>query len=236
MKKALISLGLFVSLAGCPAPTPVTNNMAYPTPLPTDSASPMPWLTSDPECTGTLTRAEWLVCDNKGLNDLHRQLAQQWANERNNASPEREQVLEDQLYALLSERDACQDPVCVSKAYHRYLNGPAYTPPVVTPPKWHPQPKWHSKSGHRWHPHHRDGDDDGDGNDDGGSHDGPPAKGSSCIGQLGPGPAQQLSRQCDTVNSGPGGLCSPRRSCSDLRDQITHGCRQSYRKPGFCKL
>lgn len=231
MKKALISLGLFVSLAGCPAPTPVTNNMAYPTPLPTGAPTPMPWLTSDPECTGTLTRAEWLVCDNKGLNDLHRQLAQQWQNERNNASPEREQVLEDQLYALLSERDACQDAACVSKAYHRYLNGPVAAP--VTPSKWRPQPKRHPKPKHRWHPHHHDGDDYDDGGD---YRDGPPAKGSSCIGQLGPGPAQQLSRQCDSVNSGPGGLCSPRRSCGDLREQIQHGCRQSYRKPGFCRL
>jgi hypothetical protein len=229
MRKALLSLGLFVALGGCPAPQPTYNNLAYPTPLPTDSPSPMPWLTSDPVCTGTPTRAEWLVCDNKGLNDLHRRLAQEWATARQNASPEREQVLEDQLYALLSERDACQDAACVATAYRRYLSAPAPAP--VPAPRWtpKPKPKWHPKP--RWHHSRHDRDDDGGGWD----NDGPP-KGASCIGQMGPGPAQQLSRQCDAVNSGPGGLCSPRRSCGDLREQINHGCRQSYRKPGFCRL
>jgi hypothetical protein len=228
MKKALVSLALFVTLGGCPAPNPVNNNMAYPTPLPTGTPSAMPWLTSDPECTGTLTRAEWLVCDNKGLNDLHRRLAQEWATARQNASPEREQVLEDQLYALLSERDACQDAACVATAYRRYLSAPPPAP-APAPSKWKPKPRWKPQPHHRWHPRSdRDRDDDW--------RDDPPVKGSSCIGQVGPGPAQQLSRQCDAVNSGPGGLCSPRRSCGELRDQITHGCRQSYRKPGFCRL
>ncbi|MES2444004.1 MAG: hypothetical protein V4574_14340 [Pseudomonadota bacterium] len=230
MKKALLALGLFVTLGGCPGPQPMTNNTATPLPLPTGTATPMPWLTSDPECTGTLTRAEWLVCDNKGLNDLHRRLAQEWQVARQNASPEREQVLTDQLYALLSERDACQDATCVATAYRRYLSGP---PPRATPAPstWKPKPKPRPKP--RWHPrpgHDRGGDGDWQEDRDG------PVKGQSCVAQAGPGPAQQLSRQCDAVNSGPGALCSPRRSCGDLREQITHGCRQSYRKPGFCRL
>jgi len=226
MKKALLALGLFVSLGGCPGPTPVTNNLMSPTPLPSGTPSPMPWLTPDPECTGTLTRAEWLVCDNKGLNDLHHRLAYEWQAARQTASPEREQVLEDQLYALLSERDACQDAACVATAYRRYLSAPP--PPPAAPSKWKPKPKPKPKPRHAWHPR---GPRDIDA-----YPDETPVKGQSCAGQLGPGPAQQLSRQCDAVNSGPGGLCSPHRSCGDLRDQITSGCRQTYRKPGFCRL
>lgn len=229
MKKAMLALGLFVALGGCPGPQPA-NNLVSPTPLPTDTPTPMPYLTSDPVCTGTLTRAEWLVCDNKMLNDLHRRLAQEWQAARQTASPEREQVLDDQLYALLSERDNCQDIACVATAYRRYLSAP---PPAATPApsKWKPKPKPKPKP--RWHPrprHDRGGDGGYDDWRDG------PAKGQSCIAKAGPGPAQQLSRQCDAVNSGPAGLCSPRRSCGDLRDQINHGCRQSYRKPGFCRL
>jgi hypothetical protein len=228
MKKAILSLGLFVMLGGCPGPTPMTNNSATPLPLPTGTPGapgPTQWLSPDPVCTGTLTRAEWLVCDNKGLNDLHHQLAYQWQAARQSATPEREQVLEDQLYALLSERDLCQDIACISAAYRRYLTAP---PPIVkptpAPSKWKPKPKPKPKPG-KWRPRPHRGDwDDG------------PQKGQSCLAAMGVGPAQRLSQQCDAVNSGPGGSCSPRRSCEDLREQIVHGCRQSYRKPGFCRL
>lgn len=226
MKKAILALGLFVMLGGCPGPTPVTNNTAMPTPLPTGTPGPTQWLTPDPECTGTLLRSEWLVCDTKSLNDLHHQLAYQWQAARQSASPEREQVLEDQLYALLSERDACQDIPCVATAYRRYLNAP---PPVVrptpAPSKWKPKPKPRPQHG-KWHrPPPRDDWDDGK-----------PMKGQSCFASMGAGPAQRLSQQCDAVNSGGPGSCSPRRSCEDLRGQITAGCRQTYRKPGFCRL
>ncbi len=71
MRRAAIAVGLFLMLGGCPAPE-VTNNMAVPTPTPT--ASPTPWLSVDPICTGAITRAEWLVCDNAQLNALHRRL------------------------------------------------------------------------------------------------------------------------------------------------------------------
>jgi len=228
MKKAIALLGLFVMLGGCPAQTPVTNNTAYPQPLPTGTPGPTQWLTPDPECTGTLLRAEWLVCDNKGLNDLHHQLAYQWQAARQSASPEREQVLEDQLYALMSERDACQDSACVATAYRRYLNAPApvVRPPAPAPSKWKPKPKPRPKPG-KWHPRPQPRDD---------WDEGRPQKGQSCMGSIGVGPAQRLSQQCDSVNSGPGGSCSPRRSCEDLREQIVAGCRQSYRKPGFCRL
>ena len=126
MRRAILAVGLFVMLGGCPGPGPVTNNSVVPTPTPTPTETP--WLTADPVCSGQITRAEWLICDNKQLNDLHRKLAWEWQTARANATPERQQVLEDQLYALLSERDNCQDAACVATAYRRYLNAP---PPVV---------------------------------------------------------------------------------------------------------
>src|SRR4051812_38926687 len=170
MKKAILALGLFVMLGGCPSPTPLTNNSATPLPLPTSTPGPTPWLTPDPECTGTLVRSEWLVCDTKALNDLHHQLAYQWQAARQSASPEREQVLQDQLYALLSERDACQDIACVATAYRRYLNGPAVVvKPTPAPSKWKPKPKPKPKHG-KWRPQPRDDWDDGR-----------PMKGQSCF-------------------------------------------------------
>ena len=129
MRRALLSLGLFVMLGGCPS-NPVTNNSIVPTPTPTSTPQPTPWLTADPVCSGQITRGEWLICDNKQLNDLHRKLAWEWQTARQNATPERQQVLEDQLYALLSERDNCQDAACIATAYRRYLSGP----PVVVKP------------------------------------------------------------------------------------------------------
>ena len=109
------------------------------------------------------------------------------------------------LTIILALTALANDPA-EARGRRKHFRGPAYTPPVVTPPKWHPQPKWHPKPGQRWHPHHHDGDD-GDDNDDGGRdgggyHDGPPAKGSSCIGQLGPGPARFFQECVGAVEVG----------------------------------
>jgi hypothetical protein len=229
MKRAMLLVGLFLMLGGCPAPS-VTNNMVDPEP--TGTPSPLPWLSVDPVCTGSLTRAEWLVCDNTWLMSLHRRLAQQWATARQYASPEREQMLENQLYALLSERDQCQDDSCVANAYRRYLDGaspapapaprPVVRPPAPPPKKWvRPAPpprKWHrpGKPAPNWEPR---GDED----------DGP-----TCTGTAGGTEATRLARQCDRVTSGQNGSCSPQRSCGTLRRNIARGCNETYRKPDFC--
>ncbi|MCW3848156.1 hypothetical protein OF829_12985 [Sphingomonas sp. LB-2] len=226
MRRAILAVGMFVMLGGCPS-GPATNNTVQPTPTPTSTPQPTPWLTADPVCSGQITRAEWLVCDNKQLNDLHRKLAWQWQTERQNATPERMQVLEDQLYALLSERDNCQDAACIATAYRRYLAGPAPLPnprPTTKPkPKPRPKPKPHRG------PHQPRGDnDDGDW--------GPSAGERSCTAEIGPAAAARLSQQCDIVTQGNDRLCSTRRSCDAIREQTEHGCRETYRKPGFCRL
>lgn len=227
MRRAILALGLFVTLGGCPS-NPATNNMVGPTPSPSPTDQPTPWLSADPVCSGQITRGEWLICDNKQLNDLHRRLAWQWQTDRQNASPERMRVLEDQLYALLSERDACQDATCIATAYRRYLIGPA---PAVTPtrpavkPKPKPKPKPRPHRGPRGP---RGGYDGGDW--------GPGPGEQSCAAQIGPQAAARLSQQCDLVTQGNDRLCSPRRSCEAIRDQTDHGCRETYRKPGFCRL
>lgn len=225
MRKAILAVGLFVMLGGCPGPSPVTNNNAVPTPTPTPTPRETPWLTADPVCSGQITRAEWLICDNKQLNDLHRKLAWEWQTARSSATPERQQVLEDQLYALLSERDNCQDAACVATAYRRYLNAP---PPVVKPnrppvakpkPKPRPKPRPHGPRPPR---------DDGDW--------GPGRGEQSCAAEIGPAAASRMSQQCDAVNTGNDRLCSTRRSCGAIRQQTEHGCRETYRKPSFCRL
>jgi len=220
MRNGLLFLGALTALTAC-YPTSPTNNSAVPTPLPTQTPTPIPWLSSDPLCSGTITRAEWLVCDNKTLNDLHRRLAQEWQTARQYASSERMEVLQDQLYALLSERDACQDVNCIATAYRRYLTvqppppKPAWKPKPKPKPKWHPRgPRWHDRGGPDWEP--RGGE-------------------QSCAAAIGPTGAQHLSHQCDAVTSGPPGMCSVRRSCDTLQTEIEHGCRESYRKPAFCR-
>jgi len=222
MRKAILAMSLFVMLSGCPSPNPVTNNIIDPEPTP----EPTQWLSADPVCSGQITRAEWLICDNTSLNDLHRRLAWEWQTARQNATPERMQVLENQLYALLSERDACQDVACVATAYRRYL---VSQPAVVTPkpsPVAKPRPKPRSKPhGHRG-PRSPRGDGDW----------GPAAGERSCAAEIGPAAAARLSQQCDIVTQGNDRLCSTRRSCGAIRTQTEHGCRETYRKPGFCRL
>ena len=225
MRRVLLSLGLFAMLGGCPN-NPVTNNSAQPTPTPSPTSQPTPWLEADPLCSGQITRGEWLICDNKQLNDLHRRLAWEWQTARQNATPERMQVLQDQLYALLSERDACQDAACIATAYRRYLvSQPPVVKPPVTKPRPKPKPKPHAHRGHR--PPRGDGD---------GGDWGPGAGERSCAADIGPAAAARLSQQCDIVTSGNDRLCSPRRSCDAIRSQTEHGCRETYRKPGFCRL
>ena len=221
MRKPILLAGLFLMLGGCPAPD-VTNNMAQPTPTPTPS--PTPWLAIDPICTGAITRAEWLVCDNPQLNALHRRLAQQWATARQYASDQRMDVLEDQLYALLSERDQCQDSACVANAYRRYLDG---APPAPAPtPKPRPTTKPNAKPWHKPWPHHARPAPDREERDN--------DEGPSCIGTAGAGEAQRLARQCDRVTDGRDSSCTPQRSCGTLRRNINRGCNETYRKPDFC--
>lgn len=206
MKKRLIFLAAAIALGGC-YPNAATNNLAEPEPTPT----PTPWL-GEPICAGTITRGEWLVCDNKELNDLHRRLAAQWQGARTHASEERLIVLENQLYALLSERTACQDSACIAKAYRRYLDAP---PPAAAPPvAAKPQPKPRPKPQRPRRGVVRDGLQD-------------------CSREIGWSEALALSRQCSAVTR-DSGQCNPRRSCASLENRIDQGCRTSRRPPDFC--
>lgn len=221
MRKAIGAAVVLLALAGCQGAQPANNTPPKPQPKPSAPPPPTPWLTQDPLCTGTLTRAEWLVCDDKNLNALHRRLAGIWANERQTASDARMQVLEDQLYALLSERDACTDAACVATAYRRYLypavaigQPPAPRPPVKPKPKPKPAPKggkgqgsdyWYKGAGEQ-----------------------------SCTGEIGGAAAARLASQCEAVTGASGGQCSARRPCGELRHQIRQSCWGRPGNPAAC--
>ncbi len=170
------------------------------------------WLSPDPDCRGRMKRGEWLVCDNKNVNYLHRTLAAQWAAERQGASRDRLHVQRQQLQALLSERAECDSVECVAAAYRRYLP----PPPPAPAPRWTPRPGprviVHRRHGPRWN--WRD-------------------NGPSCASQIGWSRAAWLARQCSVVN--PDGQCAPERSCGVLRTMVREGCWDAERKPGFCR-
>ncbi|MCW3837484.1 hypothetical protein ACFQ1E_15030 [Sphingomonas canadensis] len=217
MKRFVLLAAAAASLAGCNPDTPA-NNITV-TPTPTSTPAPTPWLTQEPLCSGTITRAEWLVCDNKGLRELHRRLAAQWESGRQAASPDRMEVLENQLYALLTERDLCQDAPCVDRAYRRYLDSPPpqAKPPVAGKPKPRPKPRPRPR-GH------------------GGNWDGGPWRDGlqNCTRDIGWDQAQTLAQRCQAVTNGSRSVCSPQRSCASLENLIDKGCRTSRRPPGFC--
>lgn len=221
MKKGFACLVAFLALAGCPDSNPPGNSIA---PTPTPTATPFTWLTPDLPCTGAITRAQWLTCDNPTLAGLHRQLAYQWTSERQGASQTRLQILEQQQRALTAERDACEDATCVATAYRRWLPPSAKPTPVAKPPVKKPPKKWVKpvkRPVKRPPPRPRD--------------DWDVEPGRSCSADLGLPQAQELARQCDRVTAGQGLSCRPDRSCATLRRNIAKGCNETYRKPAFCK-
>lgn len=171
------------------------------------------WLAADPYCEGRLRRGQWLVCDNRGLNWLHRTLATQWAEDRQGASKQQLWVQRQQLAALASERDTCETAECVATAYRRYLRAPVRD---AEPPRWTPAPRprpvHYRPREKRWN--WRDG-------------------GPSCASKIGWQKAALLARQCSVVN--PDGQCGPQRGCETLKTMILDGCWDAGdRKPGFC--
>ncbi len=238
MRISLLSVVALIALGGCNTAALTNNQTAYPTnTLVANTAAPLPpgppaWLDPEPLCSGTLTQGEWLVCDRHELNELHRRLAHEWMRKRQNASAEQMQVLEDQLYALLSERDACQTAPCVAAAYRRYLGGSASSYPSDSAYPADKSTSYKSRHGRRYrhgYGHGRGGMGRPDFPQGGKFGD------QSCTATDSQVGVQRLVHQCTLVNSGRGWQCSPRRSCDALKAQIEHGCRETYRKPGFCK-
>lgn len=205
---AMLALAAF-ALSGCPGPT-VTNNTIVPVVTPT----PTPWLSQEPLCSGAITRAEWLVCDNTTLRDLHRRLAAQWESARHSASTDRIALLENQLYALLSELDLCQEVACVDKAYRRYLDSPPPQPKPTATAKPKPKPKAKPKRPWTQRPW-RDGL-------------------QNCAQDAGWDEANRLSQRCKAVTWGSNSVCSPQRSCASLENLVDKGCRTSRNPPDFC--
>lgn len=203
-------------------------------------ATPSPeWLTLDYACAGSLRKAQWLVCENEYLGQLHRRLAMQWEDQRRNGSPERLSVIGAQQSAFLRERNACEDKDCVADAYRRYLDdeGPVapWHPPVkrevvkyVVKPGW--KPAWKHEYRSDWRARH-------------GYHDGKPRgdfgygdpKPRSCVADIGFASAQRLSERCDDVTPGLSSLCSVHNSCSGIKAQIDRGCSRSNDRPGYCR-
>jgi hypothetical protein len=217
MNWKLLFLALLAPLAACdwgqqPAQPP--HRPPPPVTRPIDRGPD--WLAAVPYCEGALRRGQWLVCDNKGLNWLHRTLANQWAEDRQGATRQQLWVQRQQLQALASERDACETAECVATAYRRYLR---------KPDRWVPEPGgWNPPPRPRPSPvHHR-----------------PPApkynwrdNGATCASKFGWQQAALLARQCSVVN--PDGQCGPQRSCGALKTMILDGCwDMGDRKPGFC--
>ncbi len=202
--------------------------------------TPAAWLTLDYACSGALRRAQWLVCENESLGQLHRRLAMQWEAARRVASPERVSVLIAQQNAFLSERNACEDYACVSAAYYRYLDGGAYfAKPWVKPPVHY----YRRKPAVKWVRHHgracdRRGDRQGYCyRDDQGArpiHE-PRREPGSCISEIGFAAASQLASRCDSVTPGLSSQCSVHNSCGGIRAQTDRGCSNGRNKPGFCR-
>jgi hypothetical protein len=216
MIRQLTLLSLLAMLAACGAA-----EQPQPKPHPPRPSGPprVEWLSADPDCRGSMRRGEWMVCDNKHLNYLHRTLAAQWEAARRNASRHQLRIQRAQMEALLTERAGCEDTACVATAYRRYL-APEAAPAPAPKPNWTPRPR---KPAVR---HRRE---------DGGSRYWYRGDGEkSCAQTAGWSKAQYLSRQCDMVTRGQDGLCSTRRTCGDLRDQIRQGCWSTPGKPGFC--
>lgn len=216
MNAKLLFLALLAPLAGCdwsqqqPSPPPHRPPVVRP---PDPDRGPA-WLDPAPDCRGSMRRGEWLVCDNKNLNWLHRTLAGQWAEERQGADRQRLFIQRQQLQALLSERSACETVDCVATAYRRYLKTPAPFPAPT--PRWTPKPKPRPF-------HHRPRDGRWNWRDNG----------PSCTSQIGWQSAALLARQCSVVD--PEGQCSPERSCGVLRTMIRDGCwDMGDGRPGFC--
>ena len=214
MNGKLLFLALLAPLAGCDwgqQPPPPPRRPPPPVVRPVDRGPN--WLDPVPYCEGALRRGEWLVCDNKNLNWLHRTLAGQWAEERQGADRQRLWVQRQQLQALLSERDACQTAECVATAYRRYLKAP---PRETRPPEWRPAPSprpiHYRPREKRWN--WRD-------------------NGPSCASKIGWQKAALLARQCTVVN--PDGQWGPQRGCETLKTMILDGCwDMGDRRPGFC--
>lgn len=207
MRKSLLLAIAAVMLGGCPGPAPAPVEKPAPTPTPT--ARPLPWLTVEPTCSGAITRAEWLVCDDKTLNALHRRLALEWESARQQANDEQIKVQRNQLTALISERTACQTAPCVAVAYRRYVSAP---PPVARPvvaarPKPRPRPRPRR------------------------APDAEAAGVQSCEIEIGRADALALVRQCTAAG---GRQCSIRRSCGSMEERIERACLTWRQPPGFC--
>ena len=223
-----------------------------------DYYTPQPpeWLALDYACSGTLRRAQWLICEHDHLGLLHRRLALQWEAARRNASPERLDVLAAQQAAFLRERNACETEACVATAYHRYLGGEpryayddgAYDPDHGKPryaPKYHPRkyldvrkigydPRGHDRGyGHgdllRDLDEHRGHEKSRYRQDDG--HGDEPG---SCLADIGFPGASQLARQCDQLTPGLSSLCSVHNSCAGIKQQIARACDDRSRPRGYC--
>lgn len=188
---------------------------------------PDAWLSLDFACSGSLRRAQWLVCEHDQLGLLHRRLALQWEAANRSASPERLSVLAAQQNAFVTERNACEDVGCVAAAYNRYLDGyqkPA-TPWQRPDRPWHPYAKqWHrgvklfAKKDYRGHDRY--------------APEIPLSR--SCVSEIGFASAQRLGQQCDAVTPGLSSQCSVHNNCAGIRAQTDRGCGLSNDKPEFC--
>jgi hypothetical protein len=205
-----------------PPPPPPIPNQERPRPI---AEGPSEWIAPDPECRGPLRRGERLVCDNRHLRYLHRTLATEWADARQSAERGAIRVMRRQQQALLGERNRCEDAACVATAYRRYLSG--YSRPEPRP-NWTPRPRPRQPTEvrrPRW-------------NDGGGQYeDRRPNRRhgeQSCAAELGGSASAYLVRQCRTVNGRWARSCTADTTCEDLREQISDGCSERDRRPGFC--
>lgn len=211
-------------LGGCwsePAPPPPPKPYPdRPRPVVED---PVNWITPDPECRGEMRRGEWLVCDNKNLRYLHRELANQWAAARQGAERGALRVMRQQQEALLSERNRCEDAACVAIAYRRYVAG--YSPQPR--PTWTPRPRPPVKYVKPRRRHQGDWRDE---------YPRPSRRGTeSCSSELGGSGSAYLVKQCRVVNGQWDRSCTAETSCEDLRYKISRGCSDDPYSPGFCR-
>ncbi|MES2987314.1 MAG: hypothetical protein V4808_05365 [Pseudomonadota bacterium] len=228
---------MFLALAGAslgscdwggqntPPPPPLPNKHDRPPPI---AEEPVDWITPDPECRGQMRRGEWLVCDNQHLRYLHRTLATEWASARQGAERRKLRLMRRQQDALITERNQCEDAACVSTAYRRYLSGSYHPEPR---PSWTPRPRPHKPVKARPRGQNAGGWYQEDWRDRGPRR----RRGEqSCAAEVGGSASAYLVKQCRVVNGRWDRSCTADMSCDDLREQISQGCSEGERRPGFC--
>jgi hypothetical protein len=89
-----------------------------PPPPPVDlSGPPIASITPSFACKGKLNRVERIICDDAGLADMDRGMAEAWREAKVRTPPGDMARLEAKRRAWLNERNSCSDGICIAASY-----------------------------------------------------------------------------------------------------------------------